>query len=78
MLKPCVLALMLAVLVAAASASAFPQNNGSDDQQSAAAGEPPEHGHGHRHFDPAKRTDMLTKQLKLTSEQQPKVLEILK
>jgi protein CpxP len=77
MLKHCVLAFMLAGLVAAASASA-PPNNESDDQQSAAAGEPPEHGHGRRHFDPAKRTDMLTKQLDLTTEQQPKVLEILK
>jgi Spy/CpxP family protein refolding chaperone len=78
MLKHCVLALMLAGLIAATSASAFPQNKGSDDQQSAAAGEPPEQGHGHRHFDPAKRTDMLTKQLNLTTEQEPKVLEILR
>jgi len=78
MLKHCLLALMLAGLVGTVTASAVAQNNGRNDQQSAPAGEPPEHGRGHGHFDPAKRTEMLTKQLQLTSEQQPRVLEILK
>jgi len=40
------------------------------------AGGPPDHGRGH--FDPAQRTEMLTKHLKLTSDQQAKVLDILK
>jgi hypothetical protein len=53
--------------------SAIAQDSGSSDQPSAA----PEHGRG-GHFDPEKRTEMLTKQLKLTSDQQPKVLSILK
>jgi Spy/CpxP family protein refolding chaperone len=53
------------------SAVAQKDNN---DQQSAPAGE---HRGGH-HFDPAKRTEMLTKQLKLTSDQQAKVLGIFK
>jgi hypothetical protein len=37
---------------------------------------PPEHGRGH--FDPAQRTEMLTKHLNLTSDQQSKVLDIFK
>lgn len=78
MLKHCLLALTLAGLVCMVTASAVAQNNGTNDQQSAPPGEPPEHGYGHRHSDPAKRTEMLTKQLRLTSDQQPKVLEILK
>ena len=44
------------------------------NQQSA----PPQHWRGHGQFDPAKRTEMLTKQLSLTSDQQPKVLDALK
>jgi hypothetical protein len=78
MLKRYILALTLAGLVGTGAVSAVAQSNGGDDQQSAPAGAPPEHGQGHRNFDPARRTEMLTKQLKLTSDQQPKVLEILK
>ena len=78
MLKRYLLALTLAGLVCTVPFSAFAQDSGSSDQQAAPAGAPPEHGCGHRHFDPAKRTDMLTKHLKLTSDQQPKVLDILK
>jgi len=52
--------------------SAVAQNDNTD-QQSA----PAEH-RGGRHFDPAKRTEMLTKQLKLTSDQQAKVLDLFK
>jgi len=77
MLKHCLLALLLAGLVWTVT-PAVAQNGGSNDQQTAPAGPPPDEGHGHRHFDPAKRTEMLTKQLQLTSDQQAKVLDILK
>jgi Spy/CpxP family protein refolding chaperone len=76
MIKHCLLALMLAGLIYAASPSAIAQDTQSNDQSAPPAGGPPEHGRGH--FDPARQTEMLTKQLNLTSEQQPKVLEILK
>lgn len=78
MLKRFLVALTLSALVVVASASAFSQDNQSNGQPSAPAGEQAEHGPGRRHLDPAKRTEMLTKQLNLTSDQQPKVLEILK
>ena len=61
-------------LVAATSVSVFSQDTQSNDQQSAQ----PEHGPRRHHLDPAKRTEMLTKQLNLTSDQQTKVLDILK
>ena len=77
MLKRCLFVVILSALVAAASVSVFSQDTQSNDQQSAPAGGQPEHGPGRHHLDPAKRTEMLTKQLKLTSDQQPKVLEIL-
>jgi len=73
MLKQIFVALTLVGLITVVSAWAVAQDS---DQQSAPAGQ--EHGYGHRHFDPQQRTDMLTKQLKLTSDQQPKVLDILK
>ena len=76
MVKHFVLALVLAGLVYSVTAT-FAQDSGSNQQQSGPpAGAPPEGGH--RHFDPAKRTEMLTKQLKLSSDQQSKVLDILK
>jgi len=76
MLKHSLLVLMLAGVIAAVPA-AIAQDSGSSDQQSAAANAPQEHGRGH-HFDPAKRTEMLTRELNLTSDQQPKVLDVLK
>jgi periplasmic protein CpxP/Spy len=76
-LKHCLLALVLAAVVYTVVPAVVAQDNGSSGQQAAPAGAPPEHGRG-GHFDPAERTEMLTKQLKLTSDQQPKVLEILK
>lgn len=76
MLKHCLLVLMLAGPVYTATPSAIAQDSGSSDQQSAPAGAP-EHG-GRGHMDPARRTQMLTKQLNLTSDQQAKVLDILK
>jgi len=76
MLKHCLLALTLTGLLYTVTSPVLAQNGGNDDQQSAPAGAPP--NRGHRDFDPAKRTEMLTKQLKLTSDQQAKVLDILK
>lgn len=67
--------LLLVGVIWMVSGAAIAQNSG-DQQGPPAAGE--EHGYGHRHMDPHKHTEMLTKQLKLTSDQQPKVLEILK
>jgi periplasmic protein CpxP/Spy len=78
MLKHSLLALMLAGVISMISFSAVAQDNGSNNQQSAPAGAPPEHGRGRGHMDPAKRTEMLTKKLDLNSEQQAKVLGILK
>ncbi len=70
---------LLALTLAAAVCTVVPtvaQDNGSNDSQSAPAGAP-EHRRG-GHFDPEKRTEMLTKQLKLTSDQRAKVVDILK
>jgi periplasmic protein CpxP/Spy len=75
MLKNGLLALMLAGLVYAVTPSAIAQDNGSNDQ-SAQSGAPMEHGRGR--WDPQQRTEMLTKRLNLTSDQQAKVLETLK
>jgi periplasmic protein CpxP/Spy len=72
-LKYSLLALTLATVAYTVVPSAVAQDSGASDQQAA----PPEHGRG-GHFDPEKRTEILTKQLKLTSDQQPKVLDILK
>jgi periplasmic protein CpxP/Spy len=78
MLKNWLLALMLAGLLYAVNPLVVAQDGGGNDAQSAPAGAPPEHGPGHGHFDPAKRTEMLTKQLNLSSDQQAKVQDILK
>ena len=74
MFKLRLLVLMLFCLVGMLTASAIAQDNSGNQPQSA----PPEHWRGHGQPDPAKRTEMLTKQLGLTSEQQPKVQEVLK
>jgi periplasmic protein CpxP/Spy len=76
MLKNCLLALMLAGLTYALTPSTVAQDNSGNDQQAPQAGAPMEHGRGH--WDPQQRTDMLTKRLNLTSDQQAKVLDILK
>lgn len=73
MLKHCFLALSLVALTYAVTPLAVAQDNGNSQEQSAQAPE-----HGHRHMDPAKQTEMLTKHLNLTADQQPKVLDILK
>ena len=77
MLKLLLLVLMLFCLVGMLTASVVAQDNAANQPQSTAPGTP-EHWRGHRQVDPAKRTEMLTKQLDLTSEQQPKVLDVLK
>lgn len=70
-------ALMLAGTISVATLSGFAQNSG--DQASPPQAAPMgNEGGGHRHFDPEKRTERMTKELKLTSDQQPKVLDILK
>jgi len=75
-MKHRLLAFLLTAVVAV-TVSVVAQDNGSNnDQQSAPMAGPSEHGRGH--FDPQRRTEMLTKQLKLTSDQQAKVLDILK
>ena len=78
MLKNCFARLMLLCLVGTLATSLVAQNSSGNEPQSAPSGEPSEHAHGHHRWDPAQRTEMLTKQLKLTSDQQPKVLDILK
>jgi protein CpxP len=79
MIKHSLLALTLAGMVCAATFSAVAQDSGNSAPQNPppAAGEP-DHGGAHHRFDPAQRTEMLTKHLKLTADQQPKVLDILK
>jgi Spy/CpxP family protein refolding chaperone len=72
MLKKWILALALAGLVC--SVAPVIAQDAAADQQAPAGG--PEGGL--RHFDPARRAEMLTKQLNLNSEQQAKVLDILK
>ena len=75
MLKHFLLVLILAGLVYSVTLPAIAQANGNNDQQSGAA---PDHERGRGHFDPAKRTEMLTRRLNLTSDQQAKVLDIFK
>lgn len=77
MLKQSLLALLLAAATSVVVPAAVAQDSSSNDQQPATQSAAPEHGRG-GHFDPEKRTEMLTKHLKLTSDQQPKVLDILK
>jgi len=77
MRKHRLLVLTLAGLVTIAP-GAIAQANGNNDQQSAPAAAPPEHGYGHDGLDPQRRTERLTRQLNLTSDQQAKVLEIFK
>ena len=78
MLRRSLLALTLAGMLYAVTPLALAQYDSGNDQKSAPAGEAAEHGPGHHHFDPAKHTEMLTKQLNLTSDQQAKVQDILK
>ncbi|HXJ91201.1 MAG TPA: hypothetical protein VMS18_30620 [Candidatus Binatia bacterium] len=78
MFKLRLLAFTLSCIVSMLSTFAIAQDNGGNGPQSAPSGAPPEHWRGHGQPDPAKRTEMLTKQLSLTSDQQAKVLDLLK
>jgi protein CpxP len=75
MLKNLILTLALAGMTC--SVTPLPaQDSSAPAQQGGAPAGPPERGHGY--FDPARRTDMLAKHLQLNSDQQAKVLEVLK
>lgn len=78
MLKHSLLALTLAGLIYAVPAVAqnATPDNAAPDQQSVPAGG--HEGRGYRKMDPAKRTEMLTKKLSLTADQQTKVQDIFK
>lgn len=78
MLKKLSIAFLLAALACTITGWAFAQSHEGNGPQSAQAGEQSENGWGRGDLDPAKRTEMLTQQLKLTSDQQPKMLAILK
>ncbi len=69
MIKQSLLMLAAAGLISIAT-FATAQDNSSNNQPSAPA---QEHGQWHGHQDPTQRTAELTKQLKLTSDQQTKV-----
>jgi periplasmic protein CpxP/Spy len=75
MFKRCLLTLMLSGSLVVVAAPGFSQDNSASGQQAAPQGES---GRGRGRLDPAKRTEMLTKQLNLTSDQQTKVQDILK
>jgi len=75
MLKQSLLILVAAGLISIAAPFASAQDNPSNNQQA-----PPTQDNGGRHHgppDPAKRTAELTKELKLTSDQQTKVQDAL-
>ncbi len=69
--------LTLALVTLMAGIPVLAQDNGGNQEATPQAA-PPMHGHEHGRFDPAKRTEMLTKQLNLTSDQQSKVQDVLK
>lgn len=77
MLKLRLFAVTLFCLLGMLTTVAVAQDNENQPQ-----GPPPgaqsDHWRGHGPMDPSKRTEMLTKQLSLTSDQQPKVLDIFK
>jgi periplasmic protein CpxP/Spy len=71
------IALALCAFGFSMSAGAIAQDNANSNQQPA-QGEQSGPMHGRGHMDPEKRTEHLTKELKLNSDQQAKVLEIFK
>ena len=77
MFKHFLLNVVLAAVACTFTASVIAQDKGNNAPQSAPANGP-EHGRGYGHFDPAKRADMLAKQLSLTDDQKAKVLDIYK
>lgn len=78
MLKHCLLALTLAGLLYSVNPASLAQDNTTTSQEAPPAGTPAEHGHGRGHMDPAQHAAMLAKRLKLSSDQQSKVEDILK
>jgi periplasmic protein CpxP/Spy len=76
MFRSLTMAFLLAALACTITSAAVAQSNDDNAPPTPQAGGPPPGGRGH--FDPVKRTEMLTKQLTLTSDQQSKVLDILK
>jgi periplasmic protein CpxP/Spy len=74
MLRHSLIMIMAAALLYVAIPRAIAQEAGSSAQQPAA----PEHGHARPQMDPAKHAAMLAKRLKLNSDQQSKVEDILK
>jgi Spy/CpxP family protein refolding chaperone len=76
MLKQCLLVLLAASLITIAVPFAAAQSNDNPPNNQQAP--PPDNGRWHHGPpDPAQRTQELTKQLKLTSDQQTKVQDIL-
>ena len=75
MLKQCLLALVAASAISIAVPFAAAQDNPSNDQPSQGAHE--NGGWHHGPMDPAQRTKELTKELKLTTDQQTKVQDLL-
>ena len=76
MLKHFLILVVLAGLVYAGTPRAAAQDSGSSDQQSGETNAPPRRHEG-RHFDPAKRADMMAQHLNLNPEQKSKVQGIL-
>jgi len=70
--------LTLFCVVGMVTLSAMAQDNGDNQSQAPAPAAAAPHWHGRGQFDPAKRTEMLTKHLDLSSDQQSKVLDTLK
>jgi len=78
MFKHCLLTLMVAGIVYAATPAAVAQDAGNSDQQAPPPGGAEERGRSRARMDPARRVEMLAKQLNLTADQKTKVLDILK
>jgi hypothetical protein len=88
MFKHCLFTLMLAGLSYTALPAAVAQDASTSDQQqsapadnqqqAAAPVEKPGHHFGGDRFDPARRTEMLTKKLNLNTDQQAKVQDLMK
>lgn len=74
MRKHFLITLIFAGVITAGGTLAGAQENGGNDQPSNAAGMQGQHP---GHFDPARRTEMLTRALHLSSDQQSKVQGIL-
>jgi periplasmic protein CpxP/Spy len=75
MLKKCFLVVLAAGLIA--TAIPFAAAQASDNQSAPPPAQDQDNGGRHHGPDPAQRTQELTKKLKLTSDQQPKVQSLL-